>query len=192
MLYTTKNLENPDIISLMRFKTFNSGSDLFEGFMILVKRCSLLVQMHLFSAASWAADLPDDISCTSCFHFHAKKIYSIDSGIIRANTASLSSDHGRILENIIFLHLLRQGNDIYYFKNQFECDFIVKNNNQIRQAYQVCHQLTEENLTREKTGLNKAMELAGAKEGYFITFNQEDEIDGIPVIPAWKWCLELV
>jgi predicted AAA+ superfamily ATPase len=121
---------------------------------------------------------------------HAKKIYSIDSGIMRANTASLSSDHGRILENIVFLHLLRQGNAIYYFKNQFECDFIVKQNNQIRQAYQVCHQLTEENLKRERIGLQKAMELTGVKEGFFLTFDQEDEIDGIPLIPVWKWCLE--
>jgi hypothetical protein len=35
----------------------------------------------------------------------------------------------------------------------------------------------------------KAMAATGASEGFFLTFNQEDEIDGIPIIPVWKWCL---
>jgi len=122
---------------------------------------------------------------------HAKKIFSIDCGLLRANTASLSADMGRVLENIVFLHLLRQGYEIYYFKNQFECDFVVKQNNQIHGAYQVCHQLTDDNLAREKNGLQKAMELTGARQGFFLTYNQEDEIDGFPVLPVWKWCYEL-
>jgi predicted AAA+ superfamily ATPase len=120
---------------------------------------------------------------------HAKKNYSIDSGLIRANTASLSADQGRLLENIVFLHLLRQGNKVYYVKNQFECDFVIKQNHQISSAFQVCHQLSEENLPREQAGLKNAMSETNAREGYFLTFNQEDEIDGIPIIPVWKWCL---
>ncbi|MDZ7342678.1 MAG: ATP-binding protein, partial [candidate division KSB1 bacterium] len=121
---------------------------------------------------------------------HAKKVYSVDPGLTRANTASLSADQGRLLENIVFLQLLRLGNEVFYVKNQFECDFIVKQNHQITGAFQVCHQLTEENLPREQAGLKKAMEATGAKEGIFLTFDQDDEIDGIRILPVWKWCLE--
>lgn len=120
---------------------------------------------------------------------HAKKVYSIDPGLSRANTASLSADQGRLLENIVFLQLLRLDNEVFYVKNQFECDFVAKQNHQISGAFQVCCQLTEENLPREQAGLKKAMEATGAKEGIFLTFNQEDEIDGIRIVPVWKWCL---
>lgn len=121
---------------------------------------------------------------------HAKKVYSIDPGLTRANTASLSADQGRLLENIVFLQLLGLGNEIFYVKNQFECDFVAKQNHRIKGVYQVCHQLTEENLPREQAGLKNAMEATGAREGLFLTFDQEDEIDGIPIMPVWKWCLE--
>jgi predicted AAA+ superfamily ATPase len=120
---------------------------------------------------------------------HAKKVYSIDPGLSRANTASLSADQGRLLENIVFLQLLRPGNEVFYVKNQFECDFVTKQNHKITGAFQVCYQLTEENLPREQTGLKKAMAATGAREGIFLTFDQEDEIDGIRILPVWKWCL---
>lgn len=120
---------------------------------------------------------------------HAKKVYSIDPGLSRANTASFSPDQGRMLENIVFLHLLRNDNEIYYVKNQFECDFIVKKNQQISAAFQVCYQLSEENLPREQAGLKHAMEATGAREGILLTFNHEDEINGLRIAPVWKWCL---
>ncbi|MDZ7263923.1 MAG: DUF4143 domain-containing protein [candidate division KSB1 bacterium] len=129
-----------------------------------------------------------DFSCAKQ-RTHAKKVYSIDPGLTRANTASLSADQGRLLENFVFLELLRSGNEVFYVKNQYECDFVTKQNHQIRGAYQVCYQLTEENLPRELAGLKKAMEATGAKEGIFLTFDQEDEIDGIRIVPVWKWCL---
>ncbi len=58
------------------------------------------------------------------------------------------------------------------------------------QAYQVCHELTEENLSRELTGLQQAMDLTDAQQGAILTFDQEDEVNGIPVMPVWQWCLE--
>ena len=102
----------------------------------------------------------------------------------------MSEDSGRIFENIVFLELRRRYQEIYYFKNNDECDFLVKTGNSVEKAIQVCYQLTEENISREMIGLREAMELTGAKQGMILTFDQEDEIEGIPVIPVWKWCLE--
>ena len=121
---------------------------------------------------------------------HAKKIYAIDPGLIRANSVSMSEDSGRILENIVFLELRRRYQEIYYFKNNDECDFLVKTGNSVEKAIQVCYQLTEENMARETRSLHRAMELTGANQGFILTFDQEDEIEGISVIPVWKWCLE--
>jgi predicted AAA+ superfamily ATPase len=37
--------------------------------------------------------------------------------------------------------------------------------------------------------LQAAKQETGAKEGFIITFQQADNIDGIELIPAWKWML---
>jgi predicted AAA+ superfamily ATPase len=121
---------------------------------------------------------------------HAKKIYSVDSGLTRANTASFSPDRGRLLENIVLSHLKRLHEDVYYLKNETECDFLVKEQNKISAVYQVCYELNEENLSREVEGLTYAMTLTGAQKGMILTYNQQDSFDCIPVLPVWQWCLE--
>lgn len=120
----------------------------------------------------------------------AKKVYGIDAGLIRANSASFTQDKGRLLENIFFLILKRTHREIFYYRNNFECDFLIKDGNSITQAFQVCHTLTDENIEREKTGLTNVMEITGALNGAIITYDQEDTVDGFPVTPIWKFSLE--
>ena len=117
-----------------------------------------------------------------------KKVYAIDTGLARANSISLSDDYGRLLENAVYLKLRKNFSDIQYFKDgKTECDFIVKQGNKITSAFQVCWQLTPENLSREINGLKNAMQQTGAENGIIITFNQEDNFDTINAIPFWKW-----
>lgn len=118
-----------------------------------------------------------------------KKVYSIDVGLSNANSASFSEDKGRILENIVFLHLRRKFKEVYYFKEKYECDFIIREKGKMTKAVQVCYELNEENKDRELFGLKEAMKKLNIKDGAIITFNQEDKIDGIKMIPAWKWLL---
>ncbi len=119
-----------------------------------------------------------------------KKSYSIDVGLSRANSASFSEDNGRILENIVFLELRRRYKDIFYFKGKKECDFLVKENGELKEAIQVCYDLTEENKERELSGILEAMEELKIKKGTIITLNQDDMLKKIPVKPAWKWLAE--
>jgi len=42
-------------------------------------------------------------------------------------------------------------------------------------------------MTREINGIKDALAETGAQEGVIITNNQEDNLDGINLIPAWKW-----
>ena len=125
-----------------------------------------------------------------------RKIYSADNGLSSANSVSFSSDNGRMLENTVFLHLRRLHREIFYFRKNRECDFLVKERNGIRMAVQVTFELREDNKVRELGGLLEAMEEFQLSEGLIITFDQEDEFvqnhKRILVKPAWKWIMESV
>ncbi|HLC98035.1 MAG TPA: ATP-binding protein [Candidatus Nanoarchaeia archaeon] len=119
-----------------------------------------------------------------------KKAYSIDVGFARANSASFSADRGRILENIVFLHLRRKYQDIYYYREERECDFVIRENGKVTAVIQVCAQLNEENKEREMGGLTDAMKKLKVPQGVILTLNQEDSWENVRIIPTWKWLLE--
>ena len=48
-------------------------------------------------------------------------------------------------------------------------------------------EIDNENMAREINGIKNAIAETGAKEGLIITHNQEDKLDGIDLVPAWKW-----
>ncbi len=120
-----------------------------------------------------------------------KKAYSIDCGFASANSASFSSDKGRMLENCVFLGLRRQHKEIFYFKGAGECDFLVKEKGKITLAVQVSYEVTDENKERELNGLQEAMKTCKLQQGVIVTFDQEDRLGSIRLIPAWKWLGEI-
>lgn len=123
-----------------------------------------------------------------------KKTYSIDNGLSAVNSVSFSSDRGRILENIVFLHLRRKYRDLFYFKGKNECDFLVKESGKITKAIQVCYTLNEDNQKREIDGITEAMNEFKLSRGVLLTYNQEDEFKinnkKIIVQPVWKFLLD--
>ena len=120
-----------------------------------------------------------------------KKIYAIDNGLAVANSASFSEDKGRMLENLVFLHLRRKYRDIYYFKERYECDFLIREKGKITGVFQVCLELNDDNKDREIKGLQEALEKLNLDRGTILTFNQEDELivsgKRIKIKPVWKW-----
>jgi len=76
-----------------------------------------------------------------------RKVYVIDIGLY--NEASIRRDYSKILENIVFLHLLRKYKDnreLFYYKTQGnrEVDFAIKTNNRISRLIQVTYELRPE------------------------------------------------
>ncbi len=117
-----------------------------------------------------------------------RKVYSVDTGMARANSLSFSEDYGRMLENAVFICLRQTSQDIMYFKDKnTECDFLIKKNEKIVSAIQVCSHLTEENIARELNGIRAAMVATKLKSGIIVTLDQEDDFGEIKVMPAWKW-----
>ncbi|MCF8359337.1 MAG: ATP-binding protein [Prolixibacteraceae bacterium] len=119
---------------------------------------------------------------------NAKKVYAIDAAFAVSNSLSFSKDLGRRLENIVYNKLRAEGKDVYYFKDKRnECDFVVNTNGEISETIQVCWEMNADNIDREIQGLRAAMKETKSPGGSILTLNQEDNFDGIPVIPVWKW-----
>lgn len=103
-----------------------------------------------------------------------RKVYAIDNGLISANSVSFGNDSGRLLENMVFMHLRRQTRKIFYFAEKKECDFVVFGTTKKPSLYQVCWQLDSNNIDRELAGINEAMDFFGVTEGRIITHDQSD------------------
>lgn len=120
-----------------------------------------------------------------------KKVYSIDNGLSTINSVSFSKDKGRMLENSVFLHLTGKYRGIYYFQEEHECDFVLKEGDRAIEAVQVCWELHDGNRDREIRGLIEAMTKLKLQQGVIVTYNQADTyaVDGkdISVVPVWKW-----
>jgi len=125
--------------------------------------------------------------------YSKKKIYVIDVGMIKAVSFNAANIFGKILENIVFLELKRRKNEVYYFREKHECDFLVYDAGRIVEALQVTATLNDSNKSREFAGLLEAMNMFNLREGIILTedLEFEEERDGktIHIIPIWKWLI---
>ena len=123
-----------------------------------------------------------------------KKIYCIDTGLLNTVSFKFSDDFGKLLENLVFIELRRRNNQIYYFRKNYECDFLIVRKNKVSSTIQVTQKLNDDNEKREINGLLEVMKEHKLKEGVLLTEDQEEEriIEGkkIRIIPVWKWLLE--
>ncbi|HLC91150.1 MAG TPA: ATP-binding protein [Candidatus Nanoarchaeia archaeon] len=123
-----------------------------------------------------------------------RKIYLIDNAFVTFLSIQFSPDKGKLLENVVLGHLKRQSPEIFFYNEQKECDFVVKQDQKIILAIQVCYELTEENKKRELKGLLEALDYFKLKEGLILTYDQENsfKVDNkmIKVMPVWKWLLQ--
>ncbi|MBN2541417.1 ATP-binding protein [bacterium] len=115
------------------------------------------------------------------------KIYLIDNGLAKRVR---SQDRGRLLENTVFLELKRRGKELFYFKNDNECDLVTKRGDNFS-VFQVTWELNENNRTREINGLIEACKYLGLNKGTILTYDMEDKINEaglmIEIQPAWSW-----
>ena len=121
------------------------------------------------------------------------KVYAIDTGMVQAVSNKLQKDLGHILENLVFLHLRRKHQSLYYFDEKGECDFIAFDRKKVVAIVQVCYELNQENLPRELRGITDAMAYFKKDQAVIITADQTDVIHEngktINVIPAYEYFL---
>jgi len=125
----------------------------------------------------------------------SSKFYVLDNSFLKTVAFNFSENAGKRLENLVFIELVRRGNEIYYHAKKNECDFIIKEGLKITKAIQVC--LILDNAVtkkREVDGLIEAMKEYKLKEGLILTLDKEEGIvvedKKITIKPVWKWLLE--
>lgn len=121
-----------------------------------------------------------------------EKYYVVDIGLRYMLLGSGSYDAGHILENVVYLELLRRGYDVYVGKiDSFEVDFVTKNSKGIV-YYQVALTVRDEKtLERE---LRPLMAIRDHYPKFILTLDEDPEAqyDGIRRINARDWLLGLI
>lgn len=115
------------------------------------------------------------------------KIYGIDLAFKRQMTHG--EDEGRLLENLVFLHLRQHTTEIHYWLGQQEIDFFAEGH-----LFNVCLSLEEPGTRqREIQGLLEGMRELGLSQATLLTRYQHDFIEAegkrIIVRPVWEWLL---
>jgi len=125
---------------------------------------------------------------------HPKKAYLVDAAFKLVAGFNFSENHGRMLENLVFLELKRSGVEIFYHSGTRECDFVIRDGKKVTGVLQVCLALNDGNRERETAGLTECARKFGLAEGLILTLEEEGEMtaDGvrIRIMPVVKWILE--
>lgn len=118
-----------------------------------------------------------------------EKYYVVDIGLRYMLLGKSNMDMGHILENIIYLELLRRGYDVYVGKiDEYEVDFVAKNQNGI-EYYQVALSV------HDKSTLDRELRaLKSIKDNYpktILTLDEDMEYNynGIKIINSREWLL---
>lgn len=119
-----------------------------------------------------------------------EKYYAVDMGLRFFMLGIRTGDDGFILENVVFLELLRRGYEVYVGKyNDFEIDFVAKKDG-LAEYYQVALSVRgQDTLERE---LRPFRLIKDNYPKFLITLDNSNDIDhdGITQVYAVKWLAE--
>jgi hypothetical protein len=128
-----------------------------------------------------------------------RKLYLIDTSFADLAGESGSENTGRLLENVVMLHLLRNrlrhGYEIFYYKKNVEVDFLIYRQRAVYELIQVSLSIeNKKTRDREIRALLSANRELKATKLTIITMHEDEKIeqDGIVinVIPVINWILE--
>ena len=128
----------------------------------------------------------------------AKKVYVVDNGFVAAKAFSLSDNLGRLLENQIFVELLRRGynpdNTMFYYhsRNNKEVDFVLRKGAFVEQIIQVCYDMSSAKTEkREVDSIIECAEELQCSDLCIITNNDKRTIEHsgykIQVVPITEF-----
>ena len=127
-----------------------------------------------------------------------RKVYVVDNGFVAAKAFSVTENLGRLLENQVFIELIRRGYDtektMFYYRsrNDKEVDFVLRQGTHIERLVQVCYDLSS--LKTEKREVDAIVECAGELKCdtlTIVTYDDERTIEKdryiINVVPIAKF-----
>lgn len=113
-----------------------------------------------------------------------KKVYVVDNGFVQSTAFNLSENLGRLLENQVFVELLRRGyipgQTLFYYRtrNDKEIDFVTRKGARVEQLIQVCYDMaSEKTRKRELDALVEAAEELHCDNILIITNALHEKMD---------------
>ncbi len=127
-----------------------------------------------------------------------KKVYVVDNGFVNSSAFNLSENLGRLLENQVFVELLRRGykpgQTMFYYRsaNDKETDFVLRDGPKVKQLIQVCYSLdSEKTRKREANSLVECAKELRCENLVIVTKNEEGTIEkdghAIQIVPIVRF-----
>ena len=127
-----------------------------------------------------------------------RKVYVVDNGFVTSKAFSLSGNLGRLLENQVFIELIRRGYNvektIFYYRsrNDKEVDFVLREETRILRLVQVCYDMgNPKTEKREVDSIIECAEELKCDNLVIVTYNDKRTIekDGykIDVVPITEF-----
>ena len=120
-----------------------------------------------------------------------RKVYVVDNGFVASKAFSLSDNLGRLLENQVFIELIRRGYDVektmfyYRSRNDKEVDFVLREGTRILRLVQVCYDMSspkteKREVDSKKREVDSIVECAGELKCdnlVIVTYNDKRTIE---------------
>ena len=127
-----------------------------------------------------------------------QKPYLVDNGFVTAKAFMVSENLGRLLENQVFIELLRRGynteTSLFYYRsrNDKETDFVTRKGGHVDSLIQVCYDISHERtLKREVDSIVECAGELNCQNLIIVTMNEERTIEHkgyrIRVMPIHKF-----
>ncbi|MBR6104906.1 MAG: ATP-binding protein, partial [Paludibacteraceae bacterium] len=116
------------------------------------------------------------------------KYYFVDNGLLNL---FLMNSETSLLENMVAVELCRQfgKKNVFFLNAEKEIDFIVPDE---KLAIQVSYSIKDgATYNREVPPLVKYTKAHEDWKCLLITYDEEGIEEGIPVVPVWKWLMEV-
>lgn len=128
------------------------------------------------------------------------KAFINDTGIVNSVLLNFSENIGKLMENQVFLELLRKkydepNSELFYWKSEGkEVDFVLKKGKQIEKLIQACYSVeNEKTKNREVSALIESSKELKCENLVIITWDYEGveklKKKKIKFVPLWKWLL---
>ena len=118
-----------------------------------------------------------------------RKAYIVDNGFVQSSAFNLSDNLGRLLENQVFVELLRKGyvpgQTLFYYRsrNNREVDFVTRKGPKVERLIQVSYSLdSAKTRKREISALVECGDELKCDDLSIVTFSEKETLtDPIPI-----------
>lgn len=153
-----------------------------------VSRETISIYLSFIQETDYFFLLPKFSYSLKAQEINPKKIICLDNGLRNTASFRFSNDYGKLAENLVGNILKRENEEVFYWHNKKEVDFIVKENRSLL-AFNVA--FAEEIKEREINSLREFKnKYNNVKEVILITKDIEKKVKEIKLIPLWKWLLK--